>query len=273
MGLLDQLAQEVARVQQQKDQEEQRDDAQEKRRAQVLNARLRATYAYFEKFKEHVDILAPKLETSYDVRGLCTLKGLLQTEYALSSDDVHERMTSFTFRCLYRGTDPVQATISHGAMAESIKDYLEQHRLKFKLVTRSGKGNVFTVQPEVPMSFEFSSEPETEMIRLVLRNVNGLSRETYHYPVSKLDREFVDEIAKCVLHKPNRLTELTGNNLTDTTRFRIRTAVEESKRHQTKDEGLSGPTAASLFKGKAKSSVSSLTRRFGLRKLMGQKSA
>lgn len=258
MGLLDDLAREAAEAQE----AQARDSDEAKRRAERagrrLNARLRATYAYFAKFKAHLESLQPKVTTSYELRGLGTLDGLGHQEYALFADEIPELMTRFTFRCVYGGSAPLEAPVKSGPAVESFKAFLDNHRLKYKLATPTGRPAVFTIEPMVPVSFDFVSEPESERIRIDFRNVNGISVETHRFDPDRIDRAFVDEIAKEVIGKPNNLDELLGNKLTNTARVRFKQAVQASRRPRESVE-------------KAPASVRG--RNFGLGRLIGRRAA
>ena len=153
MGLLDDLAREAAEAQeaQQKDDEEAKLRAERSKR--ILNARLCATYAYFQKFKAHLEVLQPAVTAAYEIRGLGRFDGLGHQEYALFADEIPELMTRFTFRCVYGGGEPVEAEVQSGPVVESFKAYLDNHRLKYRLATPPGKPAIFTLEPMVPVSF------------------------------------------------------------------------------------------------------------------------
>ena len=255
MSLLEQLAREAAQSKDFEPGAVKRDLAHRLRVERLLRARLRACLAYFEKFKQHLETLAPTLSTSYEVRGVGRLEGLTQGGYSLFADDIPEKMTRFSFKCIYRGDTEIQAEVTQASTTESIREYLENHRLKYKLITPANRPNQFTVRGFVTMGFEFSADVEQEKIRLDMRNVESLADDTHRFGASDLDRTFMDEIARCVLHKPHRLRALTGNQLTDTTRLRFQEKIEESRRQRVEEEESARRRAAEAETTKVRPSL------------------
>ncbi len=270
MSLLEELAKEAAEAKERTRHEVERDSAHQLRVEQLLRARLRACLSYFEKFKAHLDALGPNLTTNYTVRGVGTLENLVQGEYSLFADDIPERMTRFTFKCVYRADTEIQAEVTHASTTESIREYLEKHRLKYKLITPANRPNQFTVKGLVTMSFKFSADVEHEKIRLDMRNVESLAADAHRFDPSVLDRSFMDEIARCVLHKPHKLRALTGNQLSDTTRLRFKEAIEESKRQRAK-ETVSARKRSGQAQAK-RTARASLGARLGFRKIKNPES-
>ena len=232
MSLLEQLAREAEEIKAQQRQEESERDQSRDRIVRTLMPRVRAAHGYFDKVKEHLAVLAPNLEASYSVPGIGEISGLKQGNYACFTDTVLEKMTRFTFRYIYASEQPVQKNVQHASVVANLRNYLTNNSLKFSIRDGKAGSGLFTIESWIPVSFEFSADSESNTVRLDIRNLRMLGVQTYNFAPEKIDRSFVDEIAKCALHQPNRLGELTGNFLAESARVRLRVTLEEAKRRR-----------------------------------------
>jgi hypothetical protein len=133
--------------------------------------------------------------------------------------------------------------------AEQHRETLWNLNLRFnKRDMQAGAGSVFVVDAYVPVSIEFEANYDKNAIQLKLKNLGTLGIVKYFFDPSKISGELMDELAKCVLRRPNRFDELTGNTLSDTTRQRIREqlAAEQNERDT---ELHTGETPAPKSKG------------------------
>jgi hypothetical protein len=118
---------------------------------------------------------------------------------------------------------------------------------------QSGAGAVFVVEAYVPVSFEFEADPVKNVISLKLKNLGALGIVDHFYPPDKINAELMDELAKCVLRRPNRFDELNGEKMSDTLRQHLRESVEK-EREQRNTELQSSVTQrlkGSLFRRKS----------------------
>ncbi len=114
-------------------------------------------------------------------------------------------------------------------------------------------GAVFVVEAYVPVSFEFEADPTKNVISLKLKNLGALGVVNHAYSPDKVNVELMDELAKCVLRRPNRFDELNGEKMSDTLRQRLRENVEK-EREQRNTELQSSATQrlkGSLFRRKS----------------------
>ena len=230
MSLLEKLEKDAASVLNEQSREAEAARKYQMRLARALNARLQSLYDYFFKFKEHLEVLSPDVRTTLLVDGLGELTDLRQQRYALYSDEEQDKMTRFTFRYRFIGERPLKAKVQSTGTVTHLREHLKRLGLKYEAAERRGLPSLVTIEPNVPVSFEFSMDLEKEVIRLEMRNVGTLGFDTYSFEPNQLDRKFADELAKVMLCRNNSFDKYTGNHLSNTFRMRIRQAVEEAKK-------------------------------------------
>lgn len=234
MGLLDELKKEAEQVKAQAEEERSSTLARQAAVAHEIVPRMLELYEYFRQFKNHLSVVDPGLTASYDVQGVGTLEGLRQGDYRLYTDDQPEHITKFTFQYSYSRNARQEIRHSNRATAQQQKEYLWEHNLKFTTRDASDGSTIFVLDLQVPVTFEFSADLEKAAIRLRVRNLKWLNTVTHTFEPGKVDQAFMEEIAKCVLHKPNKFDQVTGNRVTDTTRLRLREqiALEKARRER-----------------------------------------
>ena len=93
---------------------------------------------------------------------------------------------------------------------------------------------------------DFVADFERAAIVLKVKNLKVLGTLTNNFNPEKLDQEFMDEFGKCVLDKPNRYDELTGNTISDTTRMRLREQIAAARKGKSAE--LESPAQAPVEK-------------------------
>ncbi len=233
MGLLDELKQEAESLKARE--EEAPDTTQADSRAQAelarrkLEPKMKALYKYFTEFNEHLNVVSPDVSGDYLLEGLGTLTNLRQGDYKLTTDDP-KSIQKFTFHWSCSGTGRQEFKVANPILAEKHREALWNLNLRFnKRDLQNGAGAVFVVEAFVPVSFEFEADPVKNVISLKLKNLGALGIINHSYPPDKVNAELMDELAKCVLRRPNRFEELSGDKMADTLLLRIRENVEKER--------------------------------------------
>ena len=256
MGLLDDLKQEAAQVKAKEVDapEAVQADADVDRARRILAAKMQALYKYFNEFNEHLNAVSPDVSGDYLLEGLGTLSNLRQGDYKLATDDP-KSIQKFTFHWSCTGQGRQEFKVANPILAEKHREILWNMNLRFnKRDLQKGAGAVFVVDAFVPVSFEFESDPVKNAINLKLKNLGALGVVSYSYPSDKVNAELMDELAKCVLRRPNRFDELNGEKMSDTLRQRIRENLEKEReqRHtELHESSVTQRLKGSLFRRKS----------------------
>jgi hypothetical protein len=231
MGLLDELKQEAQDLQSKDgDAPETGQMGQDADRARrQLLAKMQAVYKYFKEFNDHLNVVSPDVSGDYLLEGLGTLANLRQCDYKLATDDP-KTIQKFTFHwaCARKGRQEFK--VENPILAEKHRENLWNQNLRFnKRDLQKGAGVVFVVDTYVPVSFEFEADPIRNVISLKLKNLGTLGTVTHTYQPDKVNAELMDELAKCVLRRPNNFDELNGEKMSDTLRQQIRERLESER--------------------------------------------
>ena len=257
MGLLDELKQEAQSKKARDGDDQDTTQADTERALRQLEPKMKALYKYFNEFTEHLKVVSPEVTGDYLLEGLGTLTKLQQGEYNLTTDDP-KSIQKFTFHWTCSRPGRQEFKIDNPIIAEKHRETLWNYNLKFnKRDLQNGAGSVFVVDAYVPVSCEFEADAEKKVIRLKLKNLGALGIISHTYPPDKVNEEFMDEFAKCVLRRPNRFDELSGEKMSDTLRQRIRENVkkEREQRNTELHMGKAGDPNRSSVTQRLKSSL------------------
>lgn len=230
MSLLDELKQEAENLKSQDDHGQDTNPADIKTVMRKLEPKMKALYKYFTEFHEHLNVVSPDVSGDYLLEGLGTLTKLRQGDYKLTTEDDPNSIQKFTFHwsCSRQGRQEFK--VDNPIIAEKHREALWNHNLRFnKRDLQNGAGAVLVVEAYVPVTCEFEADPVKNVIRLKLKNLGALGIINHSYPPDKVNEELMDEFAKCVLRRPNRFDELSGEKMSDTLRQRIRESVEKER--------------------------------------------
>lgn len=261
MGLLDDLKQEAEQLKAKDDEVPESPQADSDRVRRTLEAKMKALYKYFSEFNEHLNVVSPDVSGDYLLEGLGTLTNLQQGDYKLATDDPNS-IQKFTFHwsCSRQGRQEFK--VGNPILAEKYRETLWNLNLRFnKRDLQNGAGAVFVVDAYVPVSFEFEIDPAKNAICLKLKNLGALGIVSHSYAPDKVNAELMDELAKCVLRRPNRFDELNGEKMSDTLRQRIRESVEKEREQRNtelhgavdKNSSVTQRLKGSLFRRKSAS--------------------
>lgn len=229
MGLLDDLKQEAEQLKARDDDAPDTAEADIEGVRRQLEPKMKALFKYFTEFNEHLNVVSPDVSGDYLLEGLGTLTNLRQGDYKLATDDP-KSIQKFTFHWSCSRAGRQEFKIANPIIAEKHRETLWNLNLRFnKRDLQNGAGAVFVVEAFVPVSFEFEADPVKSAINLKLKNLGTLGIVNHSYAPDKINAELMDELAKCVLRRPNRFDELNGEKMSDTLRQRLRESVEKER--------------------------------------------
>lgn len=232
MGLLDELKQEAEELKARDDDAPDTTQVDTDRVRRELEPKMKALYKYFTEFNEHLNVVSPDVSGDYLLEGLGTLTNLRQGDYKLATDDPNS-IQNFTFHWSCSRPGRQEFKVANPIIAEKHRETLWNLNLRFnKRDLQNGAGAVFVVEAFVPVSFEFEADPVKNAICLKLKNLGTLGIVNHFYAPEKISAELMDELAKCVLRRPNRFDELNGEKMSDTLRQRIRESVEKERKQR-----------------------------------------
>jgi len=226
MGVLDELRQEAEKARTKREEAQGAVPAQTSDVERKLLTRLDDLYTYFKELQKQLSVVEPQVVEDVDVQDLCKLTNLRQGDYKIQTDNENE-VRRFIFHYTCTGTGVREIKLPNRAAAESRKEFLWSCNLKFKLKDQPGGRCSILVEAFVPVSFEFEADIEKAVVRLGVKNKPMLGVCNYSYSAEQINQDFMDEVAKYVLEKPNRFDELSGNTIPEDTLLRLRAQLAE----------------------------------------------
>lgn len=246
MGLLDELKNQAQELKAKEDdgqdptQADAKPDGDAEQARRMLGPKMKALYNYFKEFNEHLNVVSPDVSGDYLLEGLGTLSNLRQGDYKLATDDP-KSIQKFTFHWSCSGSGRQEFKVTNPILAEKHRENLWNLNLRFnKRDLQRGAGAVFVVEAFVPVSFEFEADPVKNVISLKLKNLGALGVVTHFYSPDKVNAELMDELAKCVLRRPNRFDELNGEKMSDTLRQQLRENLEKEREQRNTELHVAG---------------------------------
>lgn len=239
----------------------------------AVQAKYKEIQRYLQELVNQLNVLNLDVKRSYFIDGFGLIDDFRPRDYALSIDSIRIGQKDFInalvlrFRCV---TDKViKFERDTPQKIDNQKDYLWQNNLKYQcaefrnergLVTRA----VFTVASEVLVTARFSADFENARIILQVKNLNGLTINEFTYEVNEITQEMLDEFAKFILDKPNRLREIGVHQQARRTLVRPAASAPRAQPHakdapetaQTDDDRDDGGGRGKGLLGKLKSLLS-----------------
>ena len=247
MGVLDELKQQADKAQAKLKQQEAQEQSQRSQIERRLNARLEDLHAYFREFQQQLNVVKPEITSDYYITDLCTLKNLSQGNYRVTSDSSNG-VRRFVFHYASTGNGVREVKLSSKLLAEQRRENLWRYGFKFKLKENGPNSCSLLVESYVPVSFEFEADVDRAAIRLKVKNKPMPGISGYTYDADQIDAEFMDEVAKYILDKPNRFDELSGNTVSENTLVRLRQQLAREKK---RGRGAKPSLTEKLFRKKA----------------------
>lgn len=207
-----------------------------------LHPKLDSLYRYFDELTEHLNVIDEPVKRTFSLAdaGGGVLQDLRQHAYhcATTEPDVVDRFT-FQFVCAAPGR--FEQRIDHPSRARAAADALRRHGLRFKMRELPGGGSSFVIEKRVPVMLEFSMDVDREVVHLRTRNLGELGVTTLRLAPGAIDPELMEELAKWVLARPERVRELIGYTIAPERRKALQ---REMKRQQGRRAAeLKGPLA------------------------------
>ncbi len=204
----------------------------------ALQSPMRALERYFTELADQLNVLNPDVRHSFDVLGYARLPELRQGKYRCRTKATDAIMkVTFDFECI--GKPAVQFWVDTHDESVVAKERLFKHRLHFRWKDDEKWRYVFTLQPNVPVSFEF--EPYDEgAIKLTVMNYEHLGTTTYTFDAGKITDEFMDELGKRIAGRPNRFAELSGCQVSNDIRKQFQEKIMARQREREAELGGDG---------------------------------
>ena len=204
------------------------DDTEFKDRAK---AALTASHRYLKELVETLKDSQQKIRVAYDLEGFGELSGLEQGGYLLeanSSGPIGSLTMSFT--CTANRTVPIRCGDASHAIHQ--REYLRDNEMRYREA-----GGRFLVDARVLVQLIFDVDMTNKRIRLTTKNLDRLGETTYKIKVEDFGKALMEEIAKAVLRRPNKLNELTGFSISEDVRTQLKERLAREAR-QKDAEGL-----------------------------------
>lgn len=251
MGVLEELKQQAEKAKAEREKQEQSERGQRKALERRLIARIDELYGYFKEFQQQLNVVNPEVALDFYITDVCTLKNLRQQNYRITTDGSGElRRFTLHYDCVGKGIKEVK--FPSLVLAEQKKDRLQRCNLRFKLKQYSPSHHSMLIESFVPVSFRFKVDVDRAAIRLKVRNKPMPGSSNYTYDADEINAEFMDELAKYILDKPNRFDELSGNTIPEDTLTRIRAQLKmEKERNAGATSTFRAKLAGPLFGKKA----------------------
>jgi hypothetical protein len=236
MGLLDELRQEAASAKSRE--QEQRERMQRLREiyATEVNPRIEELYRYLKELEEHLNYLKPDVWVDYELPGFGVVSDLRQGNYSMEKgrkEQVHR--VPFSFSCSSEGE--LKYKVEGEKRVRTVMEELTAAGMRYTTKKIRGDNNDvigadFIVECSVPVKIMFEGVLETSGITMTIKNYDDLYTHTSYLKPFQVNEEFLDELGKFILRKPNRFLklDLDEDNL-DQIRGMVRTA-EQQRQHE-----------------------------------------
>jgi hypothetical protein len=211
MGLLEELKQQAESLKQNSG------GASRLRNLQTMQPALQEARRYLSDLANALNITKPAVNRSYYVDMSNRLETLAQCDYAvrekqrtLDNKDYLEEV-SFRFRCVGTRNLTVEKTSAEGV--NRLQEYLRTYNMRFECrELKSERGllerGMFTIFADVSATATLTGDWDTGKIKLTLKNIERAGETVYQYDSAEINPTLLDEFAKVLLDRSNRLREL-----------------------------------------------------------------
>ena len=191
----------------------------------LLQPQFQTLLAFLSDLSERLNVVDPYVGHDYDILGYVALNELRQSRYVTRAEMDGELITNVVFECECNGYKPVHFFVDTRDACNTAKDRLLEHGLSIRWKDDANWRYVFTVQPKVPVSFEFAPHPNQLAIKLKAKNFQRLGVTTYSFEPQKLNDVLLDEFAKRVVNQTNSFDELSGYHVSNHARAQFQEAI------------------------------------------------
>lgn len=211
--------------------------------ARAIEPRMRALEEYLSELARTLNAAPPDVRVAYTIEGYGVLADLRQRDYRVhTGEGAPLDRVQLRFEC--RGQERVQFFKETREDCETQRHYLVSHGLQFQHTDRAQWRWLFVMEPIIPVIFDFHVDVSKGVVRLDVTNLYRLGVAGYNYAPSQLNEEFFQELATCVLRKPSRFDELSGNSVSDDVRRQFRHEIAVRRRQRELELGDKKPEAA-----------------------------
>jgi len=195
----------------------------------AVQTRYKEIQRYLQELVNQLNVLEMDVKRAYFIDGFGMIDDYRPRDYALSIDSIRIGQKDFInalalrFKCVTDKAISIERTTPQ--QIDNQKDYLWQNNLKYQCTEFKNERGllaraVFTVASEVPVTAKFSADFENAKITLQIKNLNGLTVNEFVYDAGEITQEMLDEFAKFLLDKPNRLREIGVHQMARRTMIR-----------------------------------------------------
>lgn len=251
MSFLDELKQQAAEV---KAQENQVARQQAKRKhdfEQHVKPKAKKLFLYLHEMTKQLNTIKPDTQVSYQLKGIGTLKNMVQGNYILGKYDETNNRFFLRFTCKSR---PLRFDVQNQQQAQQIHKYLWSHNIPFTDRQTNDARQVylrttFQLAGEIVVEFQYQANYETSAIDVTARNFEKLGREHYRFVPDDITDTFLDQYARYIIRQgdaefmaefsrdnPHRRGNLTQDQITrEKIRLEIRRKQLEEQQRQTQE--------------------------------------
>jgi len=198
---------------------------------QVLAPRLELLRKLLREFADQLNVVEPEVDVGISILNYGALKDLRQRDYRMIASEARP-VTGVSFQFVCQGKQPLRFYTTTRDECHHVQSYLDGHKLRYHWKDTDHWRYLFTVEPWVPVSFDFEAHPARPEIRLTVRNFNGLGVTTNAFQPERVDAELVDELVKYAVRRENRFDEITGNRVPPEVRQAFKEKIEERRRQR-----------------------------------------
>lgn len=183
----------------------------------LVQHKYKEMHHYLRELVNQLNVLNQDIKRTYTIEGFGQIEDFRPCDYALNIDSIRIGQKDFAntivFRFKCRTEKDISIERNVPSQIENLKEHFWQCNLKYQCTEfKNDRGLVaraiFKVTNEIPVTFRFSADFETAKILLQVKNFTGLTVNEYVYEAKELTAEFLEEMAKYVLEKPNKFLQL-----------------------------------------------------------------
>lgn len=241
MALLDELKQQAQDAEARREQQRRNDLAEASVfRKHAQPAMLRA-YHYLREFVDNLNKADPNIFSDFQVEGYGRLEALRQQDYQLRADEVPDtNELTLSYVCSRPETVSFKVYTRNGVKRE--REYLWKHGLLFTFredvgVAGGAYCGSFEMESHVRVAVRFEIAADEHRIRVTTKNLHHLGQNVYQVKVDEFTEAFLEELAKSVLHKPNRFAELVGFKVRDDVRAQLQERLQQEAEAKARELG------------------------------------
>jgi len=214
MSLLDDLKQQAESLQQ----KQQVTQEEINQNLLAAHAKLNETLRYWVELFNSLNVIKPVVPRTYYLEsGAIKLENLMQCDYNVNgrrgTSDHRDYIEAVVLRFRCASDQKLTVEKKSEPMVQRLREQLWSSNLKFDLrELRNERGyverGIFTIAAEVPVTVAITADLTTARIKITVKNLERLGEYAYIYDFDEFGREFLEELAKVIIAKPNAFRAL-----------------------------------------------------------------